>query len=233
MNLIMFDLDGTLIKSSSLDTRCLLGAIEMSMGILNAESDWTKYRYVTDAGIASEIVKRHLGRKATEEDLVLIRSRMAELLEAEARINRDKFAPVPGALDLIHTLKVASGCGFAIATGCWSESALFKLSTAGFDVAGLPMASSDDSYDRGEIMAAACERAKIFYAVDGFKTITYVGDGLWDLESSQRMGYRFIGISSGDNGAAFRQKGASCVLEDFSDKAAFLAAMDEIWLQGR
>jgi hypothetical protein len=43
------------------------------------------------------------------------------------------------------------------------------------------------------------------------------------------MRYHFIGIASGNRGAALRQEGASYILKDFSDKAAFFATMDEIW----
>ncbi len=225
----MFDLDGTLIKSNTLDIRCLMGAIGMSLGIENADSDWTKYNYVTDAGIVSEIVKKQLNRPVTDEELCDISTKLLELLQSEADTNRKKFAPLAGALDLICTLKTINNCSFAIATGCWKKSAHFKLSTAGFDVVNLPMASSDDSYHREEIMAMAYERARDFYGVNEFETITYVGDGLWDLKASQKMGYHFIGISSGNRGVALRLEGASYILKDFSDNATFFAMMDEIW----
>jgi phosphoglycolate phosphatase-like HAD superfamily hydrolase len=225
----MFDLDGTLIKSNSLDIRCLMGAIGMSLGIENADSDWTKYNYVTDAGIVSEIVERQLNRPVTDEELFDISKKLLELLQSEADTNREKFAPLPGSLDLICTLKTINNCSFAIATGCWKKSAHFKLSTAGFDVVNLPMASSDDSYHREEIMDIAYERARDFYGVNDFETITYVGDGLWDLKASQKMRYHFIGIASGDCGVVLRQEGASYILKDFSDKATFFTTMDEIW----
>jgi len=228
MHLIMFDLDGTLIKSSTLDTRCLIGAIESSIGIMNVDSNWNKYNYVTDAGIVSEIVEKRLNRQVTDEELSDISTKLLELLQLEAGTNRDKFVPLPGALDIICTLKTINEYGFSIATGCWKKSAHFKLSTAGFDVANLPLASSDDSYHREEIMAIAYERARVFYDVNEFETVTYIGDGIWDLRASQKMGYRFIGIASSDHGTALRQEGAFDIIEDFSDKASFFATIAEI-----
>jgi phosphoglycolate phosphatase-like HAD superfamily hydrolase len=41
----------------------------------------------------------------------------------------------------------------------------------------------------------AYERARDFYGVNEFETITYVGDGLWDFKASQKMRYHFIGIA--------------------------------------
>ncbi|HIJ55888.1 MAG TPA: HAD family hydrolase [Deltaproteobacteria bacterium] len=229
MHLIMFDLDGTLIKSNTLDTRCLLGAIERCMGIKDIDSDWTKYNYVTDAGIVSEIVERELNRQVTDKELKYICKNLIELLQSEAHIDHEKFAPIPGAIETLCILKTIDDCGLAIATGCWKESAFFKLATAGFNVINLPIASSDDSYNREEIMTIAYERAMVFHRVDGFKTVTYVGDGIWDIKASQRLGFNFIGIASNDHKRSLNQAGAVYILNDFSDQASFFAAINEIW----
>jgi hypothetical protein len=46
---------------------------------------------------------------------------------------------------------------------------------------------------------------------------------------SKKLGYHFIGIGFYNNEAQLRQEGASHILNDYSDKGAFLAKMDEIW----
>ena len=80
MHLVMFDLDGTLLKSNTLDIYCFSGAISNVMGIENIESDWTDFKYVTDEGIVSEIVARRLNRQATQNELLNIRTKNLELL---------------------------------------------------------------------------------------------------------------------------------------------------------
>jgi len=229
MHLIMFDLDGTLLKSNTLDIHCFSGAISNVMGIENIESDWTDFKNITDEGIVSEIVARRLNRQATQNELLNIRTKSLELLQSQTHTNRDNFQPIPGALDLFCSLKEIRACGVAIATGCWKESANLKLSTAGFDVGNLPMASSDDSHRREEIMRIAYMRALDFWGVKEFKTVTYVGDGMWDLQASKKMGYHFIGIGFYNNEAQLRQEGASYILNDYSDQKTFFAKMDEIW----
>lgn len=229
MHLIMFDLDGTLLKSNTLDLYCFCSAFKNVMGIENIESNWTDYKYVTDEGIVSEILTRHLNRPATKNEILKIRTNILELLQSQAMTNQDNFAPIPGALELFCSLKNNWRCGVAIATGCWEESAFLKLSTAGFDVENLPIASSDDSHRREEIMGIAYTRALDFWSVNKFETVTYIGDGVWDLKASKNMGYHFIGIGFYNNETQLRQEGASYILNDYSDQKEFFAKMDKIW----
>jgi len=229
MHLIMFDLDGTLLKSITLDIHCFCSAFRNVMGIENIDSDWTDFKYVTDEGIVSEILTRHLNRPASENEILSIRIEILELLQSQALTNKENFAPIPGALELFCSLKKKWSCGVAIATGCWEESAILKLSTAGFDVENLPIASSDDSHRREEIMDIACTRALDYWSVSQFETVTYIGDGVWDLKASKNMGYHFIGIDFYNNEAQLRQEGASYILNDFRDQKEFFAKMNEIW----
>ena len=229
MHLIMFDLDGTLLKSNALDIHCFSGAFSCVMGIENIGSDWTDFKYVTDEGIVAEIVARQLNRPATKNEIRNIRIKIIELLQSQTHTNRESFEPIPGALELFCLLKEIRSCRVAIATGCWKESAILKLSTAGFDVENLPIASADDSHRREEIMSVAYTRALDFWGVSEFETVTYIGDGIWDLKASKKLGYHFIGIGFYNNEVQLRQEGASHILNDYSDKGAFLAKMDEIW----
>lgn len=229
MHLIMFDLDGTLLKSNTLDTHCFCGAFRSVMGIEDIEGDWTNFKYVTDEGIVSEIVSKQLNRPATKNEMFNIRTKILELLQSQTQTNRENFAPIPGALELFRLLRETAGCAVAIATGCWEESAVLKLSTAGFNVENLSIASSDDSHRREEIMGIAYARALDLCGVSEFDTVTYVGDGVWDIRASKKMGYHFVGVGFYNNEDQLRQEGATCILTDFTDKKAFFSRMAEIW----
>ena len=52
----MFDIDGTLVKSYDLDSRCFIESVKDVTGIY-VDSDWSKYRHVTDSGILEEIIE--------------------------------------------------------------------------------------------------------------------------------------------------------------------------------
>jgi len=225
----MFDLDGTLLKSNTLDVDCFSGAFHSVLGIVNIEDDWTDFKYVTDEGIVTEIASKQLNRPATKKEIFNIRVKTLELLQAQANANQDNFKPIPGALDMFHSLAEIGNCKVAIATGCWKESAILKLSTAGFNVGNLAIASCDDSHRREEIMGVAYARAGDLYGVSQFETVTYVGDGVWDIRASRELGYQFIGVGFYNNEKTLRREGATSILTDFKDKKAFFARLDEIW----
>jgi phosphoglycolate phosphatase-like HAD superfamily hydrolase len=67
------------------------------------------------------------------------------------------------------------------------------------------------------------------WGVSEFETVTYVGDGVWDLKASRNMGYHFMGIAFYNNEAQLRQEGASRILTDYRDQTAFFFKMDTIW----
>jgi phosphoglycolate phosphatase-like HAD superfamily hydrolase len=229
MHLLMFDLDGTLMKSNTLDVYCFTEAVKGVTGIEKIESDWSHYKHVTDKGIISQIVSKAFGRSVTEDELMSIRTKIRRILQREIAANGWKFSAIPGAVELLGRLAKIKACGVAIATGSWKELAYLKLSAAGFDAATLPLASSDDSHRREEIMTAAFQRAKGFYGVHEFDTVTYIGDGMWDLGASKKMGYHFIGIGSNDTRVPMIKEGALHVFSDFSDQEGFIAEMDKIW----
>jgi len=229
MHLIMFDLDGTLLKSNTLDVRCFSGALKEVLGVESVNGDWGAFKYVTDEGIVAEIAAAKLNRPANRDEMALLKSRVLQLLEGQAETSREDFAPIPGALEIVAALRRMPACGLAVATGCWRESARLKLATAGFDLANLPLASCDDSHRREEIMAAAHRRALERYGLKRFETVTYVGDALWDLRASGKLGYRFIGIGFYGTGEALRREGATRVVNDYLDQKAFFEALNRTW----
>ena len=81
-------------------------------------------------------------------------------------------------------------CRVGIATGGWGHTARMKLTSAGYDVSGVPLISSDDGHERVRIMAQ-CRALLPATAV----TI-YVGDGEWDQRASELLGWLFIGVGS-------------------------------------
>jgi len=82
-------------------------------------------------------------------------------------------------------------------------------------------------------MDIACSRALDLLSVSQFETVTYIGDGVWDLKASKNMGYHFIGIGFCNNEAQLRQEGASHILNDYSDQKKFFAKMNKIWTSQR
>lgn len=58
MNLVMFDIDGTLVESYDFDASCFVQAVQNVLDIC-IDTDWSKYVHVTDSGILDEIISTH------------------------------------------------------------------------------------------------------------------------------------------------------------------------------
>ncbi len=65
--LIMFDIDGTLVKTDNEDT-IFEEAVKEWLSIDSINTDWTSYSNVTDSGIAVELYKRITGHLPTSKD---------------------------------------------------------------------------------------------------------------------------------------------------------------------
>lgn len=218
--LVVFDIDGTLTRTYSLDEELFSRTFHELYG-WHLDTDWTGYRHATDQGIAEEALSRYLGRTAAPAEVAAVRERYMALLNAELAHDPEALQ-VPGAGKAIEKT-IAAGYGVAFATGCWEASARVKLARAGIDIDGLPLSTCDDCVDRFEILRLAAERAKSFQPIKG---AVYVGDGPWDLAASRKLGISFIGIAC-DHSARLTTVGVKHVFPDFRDFDRFLGALRE------
>jgi hypothetical protein len=62
-HLVMFDVDGTLVKRNGIDDVCFSEAVGEVLGIGQIDTDWSHYSNVTDSGITSEIIQKNLTRR--------------------------------------------------------------------------------------------------------------------------------------------------------------------------
>ena len=157
MPLAIFDIDGTLTRTTALDDNCYVRAIEAGLGVSGFDTDWANYAHATDSGLLEEIARRTLGRGPTPEEWLRVRRVFLELL-AVAAGRAGAVTQVAGAGALLQLL-AARGWGVALATGAWRPSATIKLSTAGLAWEGLPLATADDHAERAEIVKRAAARA--------------------------------------------------------------------------
>jgi beta-phosphoglucomutase-like phosphatase (HAD superfamily) len=180
----MFDIDGTLIESYDFDSECFTEAIKDVTG-LDIDTDWTRYKHVTDTGILNEFFKENSIRNA---NIIYASIKSAFLTKIQARLEKQPISEIPGALALIEKLQTLDDVVISFATGGWYESAILKLQSAGMDVSNIPIASSNDHHSRIEIMKIAEKRAM----KESYLSFTYFGDGSWDLNACEALGVSFV-----------------------------------------
>ncbi len=211
-----------------MDLRCFLETLSALFGFSASESDydWDAVAHATDPGLLRAAFDQHAGRPPTGAETRRFVARFVAALEAAAAERPADFRPIGGARELVAALDGARDWDFAVATGCWEESARLKLDLAGLATAGGPLASASEAVSREEIFGLALARAssRADRPANGPAAVL-VGDGTWDALTARRLGLPFVGVARGDREAALRRLGAAQVLPDFRDLDAALAAL--------
>ena len=71
MNLVMFDMDGTLTDTVVLDDNCYVRAVEQALGMRDIVTDWDSYPHASSSGCLYEIAKRARGHGPSHDDAQL------------------------------------------------------------------------------------------------------------------------------------------------------------------
>jgi len=222
MKLAIFDIDGTLTNTNSVDDECFVKALAEAHAITEIDTDWATYPHTTDSGITLHIFKKKFGRNPEETELDNFKRCFVNMLSEQYQSNAPSFAEIPGASFALKRLKRESDWAVAIATGCWRESALLKLRAAQIDIDGIPAAYAEDGLSREEILRAAVSRSLEQYQLNSFAKIISIGDGLWDVRTARRLNFTFLGVGCGESAAMLHQAGATHVIEDFADYAQLM-----------
>ncbi len=227
MNLVLFDIDGTLTRTVTADEDCFSSAYEEALGIPGINTDWSVYSHCVDSTISREIIHSRWGRFPEADETNRLKDCLVSHLRAYAMADPLSFQPVPGVVEVLERLRSTQDWVAAVATGAWECSARFKLDTSGVDVCGIPLASADDGLTREEILETAITRAKVHYGQEEFERIVSVGDGIWDVLCAIRMRVPFIGIAEGAQRESLLRAGARDVYKDYLGLDEFMRVLRE------
>lgn len=193
MKAILFDIDGTLIESMTVDTELYLASISEVLGAVRFRNALSDYEHVTDNGILAQVLEDN-GYPFDEQAATAIKSIFVDKIERHIE-TEGPFSTIHGAIEFFERTRASEGRRVAIATGGWRESAHLKLRSAGFDIDGVPLVTSDDAWSRIEIMEAALARLG-----GAFESVTYFGDAEWDRQACQSLGWNFVAVGPGLGG---------------------------------
>ena len=190
---VIFDIDGTLLDSSADDDLIYRDAVWSVLGDVKIRPSLHDYDPVTDTGILNQVFADNA---LVPSDDLFARVKTEFFARLQGFVDQHgPFAEIPGANDLMRRLQASSNHEIAIATGGWRLSAQIKLKSAGFDIESVPLASSDDAVERPDIMRVALSALR-----GEFSTITYFGDGQWDVTACETLGWDFQAVGPALNG---------------------------------
>ena len=168
------------------DPRLYFSSIERVLGSVCLR-DLNDYDHVTDSGILGQILEENgfsgIGELAASVKAVFMKGLNSHIEDFGS------FPVIDGAVDFVERIRRSTDTRIAIATGCWRESALLKLQTSGFNFEGIPVATSDDSRSRVEIMQSALKMTG-----SNAGGVTYFGDAEWDQRACHDLGWKFVAV---------------------------------------
>lgn len=228
MNAVIFDIDGTLTKTSQVDADCFVKAIENVFSIKVDITDWSQYKNSTDSGITEEIFQKYFRRLPSPDELSTLKSDFVDLLKKSFNMNPKLFNVVPGVCTMLSNLQKNQQWAVGIASGCWKSSALLKLQSAGISSVGILAAFSEDAISREDIITTALVRIKNQYGLRDLEKIVYVGDGIWDARAARKLGIGFLGIQLETDNKRLQDEGVMDILPNFLDYLEFIRALERI-----
>jgi phosphoglycolate phosphatase len=222
MTIVLFDIDGTLIRTGRAGSRAMNRAFEDLFGVAGA-FDGIPMAGRTDKRILEDGAS-HAGVDLGGGNFQRFRDRyFVRLREALPERSPEKRV-LPGVQPLLEAITARSDAFPALLTGNCEEGARIKLQY--FDLWKFFRcgAFGDELVDRNDLFAVAMQQAVACGAppVQG-RNVLVVGDTVLDIACAKAAGARSVGVATGPSGVdTLRAAGADVAVEDLSDTAAFL-----------
>ncbi len=195
MNLLVFDIDGTLLNTTDVDTECYQKALQKTFDISIDSFDWEDFTHVTDQGVTEDILKNHFGRMPMPSEMRSVEEAMTYFVKDKRATHPESFLPAEGIMKLLNELENQTDIGFVLATGAWEGSALTKLtSLPQLDMNSIPWEHAGPLKRREDIVNSAVRKGENHYRVQGFEKICALGDGKWDKLTAEDLSLNFVGV---------------------------------------
>ena len=221
--LILFDIDGTLVLTGRAGMRAMNRACEDTVGhgdALNGvavagRTDWIiLHDVMANHGLSLDLARRDQLRRRyvahLEEEILLPGEGMKDVL--------------PGIRDVLDRLRGLPDVALGLLTGNFEEGARIKLEH--FDLwKYFPCgAFGEDAADRNDLVPIAIRRARECGLADvSASRVLVVGDTPHDVACAHAVGAVAVAVATGNYSVdRLRETGADYVLRDLSDTEAFL-----------
>jgi phosphoglycolate phosphatase-like HAD superfamily hydrolase len=220
-HLVLFDIDGTMLKSEGVGIGAMLRAFTAIHGDRGFSFEGVEIAGALDGLLFRRVMEQH-GLPADE-------AAHAEFQrvyrgELDRAMTPERLRQMPGAAMLAQRLR-ERGAATGLLTGNYRETALIKIERAGFDTTHFPFgAFGADGPSRRHLTPVALARAAEHHGRDfAAERVTVIGDTPRDIDCAQAHGCRALAVATGPYALeALRAEGADLAVADLSDTDALL-----------
>jgi len=215
--LILFDIDGTLLRCGPQVRPLFVGALEAVFGACGGLEGYD-FGGKTDPRIVLDLVR---ATGLTESEILsrLPEMRQQYLERLEEGLLRERMRLLPGVVELLERLLCRQDITLGLLTGNWRGGAQIKL--ARFDLNRFfPFgAFGDDAVDRRDLVPVALERAHLLSGSCFVpERVLVVGDTVRDVDCAQAAGIASLAVATGFTGEEkLREAGADWVFGDLEE----------------
>ena len=219
MNLLLFDIDGTLLNTSGAGARSMLAAGRDLYGEQFTD-EGVEYAGRLDPLIISEMFHAS-GVERVEREVVRFRVRYLERLQVELKMR--PAGACPGVHDLLEALGSTSAT-LGVLTGNFVESGSMKLRSCGIDPDAFRVRvwgdeSPNPAPKRADLVEVALARwERMTSSSVHADRVIVIGDTPGDVECAKAHGCRSLAVTTGKfHRDALEAAGADLVLTDLSE----------------
>lgn len=227
MRLVLFDIDGTLLRSDGAGRRAMEHALVEFFG--TAGSPEYRYDGKTDRQIVRDLMREH-GYCDADIDARLepLFDRYLERLELELENRERPPAACRGVVEVLNELERIDNVTLGLLTGNVERGAALKLRSVGIDMARFRVnAFGSDEEHRPLLPGVAQRRARDLLGLEvRGDRVVIVGDTPADIDCGRSIGARAVAVATGSYSVEeLAQHDPAAVFEDLSDTVAVVRAI--------
>lgn len=224
MKLVLFDIDGTLLRSDGAGRRAVNRALREVFGG-TGPADYA-FDGKTDPQIVRDLM-RHEGHgdERIDADMQRLLERYVECLHEELSAPGFSARPLPGVPELLDALERRSDAIVGLLTGNIEPGARAKLAAVGIDYSRFRVGAFGSDHEHRPRLPAVAQlrtRERLGVHVEGAAMVV-IGDTPADVTCGRSLGARAIGVATGRYSTEeLRRHAPVAVFEDLSDTEAVL-----------
>ena len=196
MAVLLFDIDGTLVRGGGAGKRAMARAFhgELAHGV--AGLDHVQFHGNTDRAIVREALLA-MGSRCSEDDIDRVLAAYVEALVAEVAETRP-FRALAGVQPLLARLAASPSLALGLGTGNVRAGALLKVASVGLESYFSFGGYGCDAEARAALLAIGARRgAEHLGVTPGTVPVAVIGDTVRDIRAARAIGASVLAVATG------------------------------------